>query len=348
MATLSNVKKKFTTVAKWGGLIFGILILIFFLIKLTAFVKEIISPTQPPAPEAKFGKLSPINFPQGIKRNFKYSIDTISGELPVFSQDRINVYKIGVEEPDILAVEKMNTRLSQLGFSSKPEQLSDTVYRWQDSNTLLKSLVLNVYRGEFILTTNFLLDQTLLFSNNIPTDEEATAMAKNFLETLSMYPPDLDENKTKAIRLSVKNGAISEATSISNTKLISVYFFQKDIDGLPIVYPIGNKSTINITIAGGGFDKEIIDARYFYQKITDESSEYSIITAEDAFEKLKKGEAYIVSFDLEKSDVVIKNVYLGFYLGKNIQKYLMPVVIFEGTNNFIAYVSAITDEWIGN
>lgn len=348
MATLSIVKNKFITITKWTIIILGITIGIFLLIKGTFFIKEVISPTPLPGPEAKFGKLPPIFFPQGIKKNFKYSIDTISGNLPVFSSDRTNVYKMGLEEPDILAVEKMNTRVTQLGFNSKPEQLSDTVYRWKNSDTLLKSLVLNVHRGEFNLTTNYLLNQTLLSSQNVSTEEEAISAAKVFLETLSLFPSDLDENKTKAISLSVKNGALSEATSISNTKLISVYFFQKDIDEIPIVYPFANKSTINVTIAGGGFSKEIIDARYFYQKVTDETSTYSIITAEKAFEKLKKGEAYIASFDSEKPDVVIKNVYLAFYMEKRVQKYLIPVVVFEGTNNFVAYTSAITDEWIGN
>lgn len=331
------------TISKWGGLILGIIIGFFLLTKGVFFIKGVISPAKPPPPEAKFGKLPAIIFPAGIKKDFKYSIDTISGELPAFP-DRLNVYKIGEEEPDILAVEKMSKRVLDLGFDPKPEQLSDTVYRWTNSSSLQKSLVLNVHRREFNLISNYLFDKNLLSSQNVSTNEEAISTARNLLESLSFYPEDLDESKTKAIPLSVANGTLSEATSISNTRLISVYFFQKDRDEIPIIYPYGSKSTINVTIAGGGFNKEIIDARYFHQNISDESSTYGVITADQAFEKLKKGDSYIYSFDSKKPDVIIKKVYLGYYVEKRVQKYLMPVVIFEGNNNFFGYVSAVTDE----
>ena len=43
---------------------------------------------------------------------------------------------------------------------------------------------------------------------------------------------------------------------------------------------------------------------------------------------------------------MIKKIYLAYYLSEQRQNYLMPIVIFEGNNNFYAYVQAVQDEWI--
>lgn len=345
MPTLSVVRKDFIKISKWVGLALGASIGIFLLVKGFFFIKEVVSPTPPPPPTVAFGKLAKVYLPEGIKKNFIYSIDTITGDLPTFP-DRTKVYKMDQGEPDILGVERTSQKVASLGFDGKAQQLSDTVYRWRTSEPFLKSLVINVRYSSFNLQTAFLTNQDLLYSKNILNKDEAINQAKSFLYSLSLYPPDLDESKTKTKSLSVKNGVIYDATSISNTDLITVYFFQKDIDGLPIVYPSGTGSTMNFTIAGGGQEQEVVDARFFYQKIANKSATYPLLTSDQAFEKLKKGNAYIASYEGKDLVIVIKKVYLGYYASGRTQNFLMPVIVFEGKNDFVAYVSAVTDGWI--
>ena len=70
---------------------------------------------------------------------------------------------------------------------------------------------------------------------------------------------------------------------------------------------------------------------------------------------------YLINYnEFSASDVVLlqdlrkkrnKSMYEGkqiepSYLENKEQNFLMPVVVFEGDNGFIAYVSAVTDEWI--
>ncbi|MCL5432856.1 MAG: hypothetical protein M1524_01950, partial [Patescibacteria group bacterium] len=74
---------------------------------------------------------------------------------------------------------------------------------------------------------------------------------------------------------------------------------------------------------------------------------YPIKTADESFSDLQRGDAYIVSYDGTDPNIKIKNVYLGYYLGDTEQDYLMPIVVFEGNDNFVAFISAIKNEWLG-
>lgn len=347
MLTLSKVRVEFITVGKWLGLILAILLGIFLLVKGFFLIKEIISPTPLAGPTASFGKLPAIFFPNGIKKNFTYKLDTITGSLPVFP-DRSKVFVMSKIEPDILAVDKANTKASSLGFIPNPEQLSDTMYRWRNGSSPFQNLILNVNMAQLSLSSAFLDDPNVLTANNLPTKEVSITMAKNFLQTLGLYPPVIDENKITTNNSKIDHGIISDASSFSTTELITVYFFEKDKDGLPIVYPRGTVSSMSVTVAGGAYQPQIIDSRFFYQKILDKSATYPIKTAKEAYEELKKGKAYVASNENTNLDIVIKKVYLGYYIEGRPQSVLEPVVVFEGNGNFKAYVPAIKDEWIGN
>lgn len=344
MPTLSIFKTEFITVAKWAGIIFAGVLGIFILIKVVFFIKELVAPTPPPPPTVSFGKLPAIYFPDGIKKRFSYSIDTISGELPSFP-DRTKVYKMTKSGPDILAVEKASEKIKTLGFEEKPEHLSDIVYRWRAVRSPSKNLVLNVKTGAFNLNSSFISDAGLS-AKNIPDQKGAIVIAQNFLKSLSLYPEDIDEEKTKTELFTIKNGVLTKALSLSNTQLISVYFFEKDKDDMQIVYPAGTISSMNLVIGSGERNPQVVDARFSYQKISDKSGTYPIKTAGVAYEQLKKGEARIASHTGDELSIKIKKVYLGFYVEGREQKYLMPVIVFEGNNEYVAYVPAIKDEWI--
>lgn len=348
MPTLSVVKVDFIKVSKWIGIVLAILIAIFLLIKGLFFIKELIWPTPPPPPTVTFGKLPKPYFPEGIKKNFKYTIDTLSGELPKLP-DRTNVYEMGKSEPDILAVQRMTEKAVSLGFNPETEQLSETVYRWRSTGEKpTRVLVVNVLLAEFNLSSDFLSNKDLLSETGALDEAEAINTAKGFLNTLSLFPSDLDELKTKTKLLKLENGLLIEVEKPKDAKIINIYFFQKDINELPIVYPIGGGSSIQLTVAGGRFNNEVIDGRYFYQNITEESGTYPIISAETAFEQLKKGNVFIASHEGQDLNIVIKKVYLAYYASGRSQDFLTPVVVFEGKNNFVAYVPAVTPEWIGN
>ncbi|MBI2621334.1 MAG: hypothetical protein HYW63_01645 [Candidatus Levybacteria bacterium] len=347
MPTLSNFRAKFLSVAKWLGIIIAILVVSFILIRIIFLIKEAVSPTPPPAPTASFGKLPKIFFPEGIKKKFTFTIDTISGELPSFP-DRSNVYKMDKPGPDLLAVQRTMEKAIALDFNSTPQALSESLYRFTAPGPPPKSLVLNINMSSFNLYSSYLSDPGVLSAVNLPNENEAISVAQNFLQTLGFFSEDIDQGKTRTEFYDLNNGILGPVTNISKAKLISVYFFQKDIDDIVIVYPNGNASVMNLVVARGESGPQIVNARFFYQKVLDEGAAYPIKTAQEAFEDLRKGEAYIASYEGTDLNIVIKKVYLGFYVEGRSQDYLLPVIVFEGANDFIAYVSAVKAEWISN
>ena len=125
-----------------------------------------------------------------------------------------------------------------------------------------------------------------------------------------------------------------------------VDFFQANIDNLPIFYDSDLTSTINLLVGKENDGLKIVEAHYSHKNISDESSTYGIKTAAEAFLDIKQGKAYI-AVKPNTNNVSIKNAYLGYYLGNETRDFLMPVIVFQG-DNFVAYVSAVTDEWISN
>ena len=172
--------------------------------------------------------------------------------------------------------------------------------------------------------------------------------ATDFLQKMNSLPDDIDLSQTQATNLSIKNNSLVLATSISNTQLIRVNFNQSDVNGLPIYYQDPNESNISVLVGGGSDKPQIVQATYIHQAIDTQSATYPIKTTNQAFAQLQKGQGYIASYYGTNKKITIRDVLLGYYISKEDQDYLIPIFVFQGDDGFIAYVNAITDEWIGN
>lgn len=339
MPTLSKVTSETRFVLKWATII----IVVILVAKIGIAIKEKLYPSPAPSPTVSFGKLEAIKFPVNSPlKPPKYTLDTISGTFPVFS-DRVKVYKITPNIVSFLSLEKAQSKVSRLDFGTQKSLISENTYQWIDRTTLLRKISFNILSSDFIYSTSFVTDPTIRSINLSQT--EATNIAKTFLEDLSSFPDDIDLTKTKTSLHTIKNYTIEPSDNISKAQIIKVDFFQKDIDKLPIYYP-SLSSTINLLIAGGENNYKVVEAFYTHKNISTESATYPIKTASEAFLELKQGKAYVSSFNEKDTNVLIKNMFLGYYLGKDEQKYLMPIIIFEGDNDFFAYISAVKDEWV--
>jgi hypothetical protein len=347
MPSLSIVRMDFLKIAKWVAIVVGVLITLVVIVKILLVIKNMIMPSPPPTPTVTFGKLPQTYFPEGINKNLTFEVDTISGELPVL-QPAMKVYKMEERGPDILAVQKASDKVKGLGFDSKPEQISDFVYKWKNNTIPARDITLNIKLSEFNLTSSYLESEDLLKTQNFSDKNEPITGAMSFLKSLDFYPEDIDEKKTQVEFFYLNNKQITPTTRIVASNLAEVYFFQKDKDDIPIVYPQGEKSSMKLTVGAGSLMGKVLDAKFSYQKILDESATYPIKTAQQALEDLKNGDAFIISHSSTDEKVLIKNVYPALYYEGRIQKYLTPVIVFEGNNNFRAYVPAIMDEWFDN
>lgn len=187
-------------------------------------------------------------------------------------------------------------------------------------------------------------DPNVISANNLPDPVKAKSDGRNFLSSMSVLTDDIDMENIITTSLSISNGSLIPASSIANTQIIKVDFFQKAIDELPIYYPSYPESTMSLLIAGGQNRHQIVQANFFHQSISDESATYPIKTASEAFEDLKNGNAYI--FSGESEDILVRDISIGYYMSDEKQEYMMPIVVLKGNNNFVAYVSALKNEWV--
>lgn len=346
MASLNKAKKETQKILKWGGIFLAIIFLFSMGTRFLTFVKDSFAP--PPPPQAAFGKLPPIPFPEKIKENISYSLDTLTGFLPNFS-DRAKVYKIISDPPTLLGLDRTRQKVSGIGFKSDGIQIAEDVYQWVDQTpSLQKKITMNIFSSDFSLSSPYLITQSLEKFSVPEEKSRAVEVARSFLSNMSLFPQDIDENKTKTALYSIVDNALIPTAKISNAKIVRVDFFQKDLNGFPIYYDKGVSSTIDFLVGKEGGELKVVSARFFHKNISQTSSTYAIKTASQAFLELQKGKAHIAYKPDNTVEFTIKKVFLGYYIGEDQQEFLMPVVVFEGSNDFVAYVSAVRDEWISN
>lgn len=349
MLTLHKATEYTKMLVKWGIISIAAIFILIFVYRASVSIKEYFYPTPPPPTTVSFGKLPPVSFPiLPSAKSLTYSIDTLTGNLPAFT-DRVTIYKIVVNEPNLLAFKRAKERISKIGFNTPGTALNNTLYRWNDvgNNSLSRSILLDIQTFDFTLSSTFLTNSAIRASENLPNEKDVQSLAQSFLSNISSFPDDIELEKTKITLLSIKNSSVVPATSLSNTELIRVDFFQKDVDKLPIYYPNPPYSTMNVFVAGGDTSAQIVESHFSHRFVdTATSATYPIKTADEAFSELQKGDAYITSSPDSESQISIKNVSLGYYLSDKNPEYLMPIVVFRGDNGFYAYVSAIKDAWI--
>ena len=346
MPTLNKAKKQTQTILRWGGISLFIIFIFLMGVRFLTFVKDILTPPAPPT--ASFGKLDPISFPNQQKENIIYSLDTLSGFLPNFS-DRAKVYKIAPDQPTLLGLNKTRERVSRVDFTLQETQIAQDVYQFSDSDSSLqRKITINIFSSDFTLSSPYLLTPSLQTLTNSNEKDNAIDKAKSFLVDLSLFPEDIDENKTKTSLYSIAEATLIPTSKIAGSKIVRVDFFQKDVDGLPIYYDKGISSTIDLLIGKENNGLKVVNATYFHKNISKNSSTYAIKSASTAFSELRQGKGYVASKPQNLVEISIKKVSLGYYIGELEQELLMPVVVFEGDNDFVAYISAVRDEWINN
>jgi len=347
MTTLHRVTEATKKVLIGFSIGIGSIIFLILLFQVIVGLKASLFPTPPPPPTVSFGKLPQLIFPASkISGNFTYTLNTISGSLPLFP-DRETVYQIQQPQANLLSFSDAQQLLGQNGFTASPKAISESVYSWQQATTPFLVANYNIVNRDFAITSSFATDQNVLAALNLPSQNAAVAIAKQYLANFSTNVDDIDNAKTVVSLFTIQNGALSPALSLSNAKIVQVNFFQKSVNSLPIVYPNSPNSTVEIQIGSGEKNPQVIEAVYTHKIIlTSQSATYPIITAQQAYDALKSGKAYIANYDGTSNSVVIKNIYLAYYLGDTVEKYAMPVIVLQGDNNFYAFVSAITDSQV--
>ena len=345
MLTLTKASEETKLVMRWGIISVIALIILFIIYGMLVSVKNTLFPLPPPKATVSYGPLPPIVFPQGITNAYTYTLNTVSGAFPVFDLNE-NVYPMVYNPPDLLALQNAGKKAQALGFTQGPYEINNQLYEWYANDAAQRHIIINIVNYGFTITANLTADPNIMSANKLPDEAGAVDFVKNYLQNINSYYPDIDESKTKTTLYSLRNNTFYPATSLSDAQIIRVDFFQKNVNNLPIYYEKPGSSIMNFLVSGGSYLPQLVGGSFVYQTPTSDFSTYPLKTAQEAFNELKVGKAYIASYYGASTNITINNIFLAYYIGSSTQKYLMPIIVFQGNNGFYAYVSAITDEWI--
>jgi hypothetical protein len=254
------------------------------------------------------------------------------------------------------------------------------VYEWEELTGIQRRVIFDIVAMNFTLTSEYLGSNTVLRASsfrNVADETAAIPVVQEFLESITLLPSDIDFEKTtspdpefkyltKPQMFTINGGELIPATSLSNAQVVRVDLYQKDIEykltagtkgnlskfqdfeiKMPILYPKPPYSTINFLVASGNTSLEVVSAIYNHHLPNlepEEEATYPIKTAEEAFEDLQAGNAYIAAYSGSDEQILVNKVYMAYYLGESQQEYLMPIIVFEGPNGFFGYVSAVKED----
>jgi len=85
---------------------------------------------------------------------------------------------------------------------------------------------------------------------------------------------------------------------------------------------------------------------YFYRQVDYLNFEtYPLRTAKSAWNLVQSGDAYVLNGKGLK-EAVVREVELAYYDSFDEQKYLQPIYVFKGDNNFMAFVPAVSANYL--
>lgn len=358
--TVVLIQKTAKIVLIGGGSILSLIILF----RIGVLMKDILFPKPPELPNARFGKLPAIPFGEpALTDKFTYAVETITGSLPTLT-DRVNVYKIIHNDTTLLNAKEADRKAAAIDFIDSQgnyiphKALTPTDYEWTDSSDLLpRTLTMDINTYNFVLDSDFLSYPPITQSTYIANQDGGKGLVSRMLNSMNLLSDDIDQKKTTAEILTVKNGTLIPAVSLSTAQIMRINFFQKDIDELPIFYPRYPYSTMDFYVTSRALDiTDVVEGHFSHQqvklpdpKLPDpaDSASYPIKTADEAFKELQAGKGFIANYSGSSKNINITDVSLGYFLGDKKMDYIMPVIVFHGEEGqFYGFVSAIQDSWI--
>lgn len=308
------------------------------------------NPPPPPQPNYGFGSLPEIIFPESNANDYSFQLETVGRQVPSIDQFYMPVFFItNVKPSGFFLPDQARQKASALGFILEPQQLGDTLYRWNKTTPIPAVLNLDIGNNRFDMTVSWETDPGFLSHTARPTPEQATNEIKAELRRAGFLPDDLDNGRVETKLLMYQGGQFLEAPSLSETQFIQVDLFRRSIEFGNMSYPIVSSDPTRGLARGlvssvRDRGKRIVSLEYYHETIDyDNFQTYPYISGPEAWELLNNGHGFVASPPSDgSSTAVVRRVSVAFFDPlDDSQRYLQPIYVFSGDNDFTAYVPAL-------
>lgn len=355
-ATNQSTKPTLTHFTHYGRLAvkYGLIGLVALMVGRTFFSAMIAfwkatHPEPPPPPTVGFGKLPAIEFEKQASdgKPKSYSLELATRDFPDFG-DRAKVFFMPKAPPSLLADEAVKKIASTYDFIFEPEVLDSRTYRWTKSQPIETNIKIDIQNRNFSLGSDYLSRPGLLSNNSLPENFEAVNRVKSFLSAADLLSRDIATSSGKVSYLKSLGGELSEAFSLSDADFVKVDLDRTPISGkYPMVSPDGKSGVVSAILTGAlSGNASIVSMEYHHKEVDYSQVEtYPIRTAASAWKILQAGEGYVVNTG-ENQEALVRKVELAYFDDWKEQDFLQPVYVFQGDDDFLAYVSALDPQFI--
>jgi len=352
MATLTETAYQTRKAINWAILavisyvILRLLWSIFLSVWLTIF------PPKAAPPNHAFGKLPSLQFPVATASPsgaLTFRLETIEGTVPKASESA-TVFFMPKLASNLLALTKATEFAKRLEFTSEPIQETKYIYRFEDTEAPLRKLRYEIVSKNFILRYLYEQDMAVFSERNIPLADAAKLEAKNMLQTYGIYEDDIEKGTSTVQFLKLSGDTLVQTTSLSQADSVRVDFFRAPVAGTTVITPYPGEGSISFVFSGSkNIKKRVLQFAYTFWPIDYQTTAtYGLKPSSAAWTELQNGGGYIARYPKTTNTAVIRKVYLAYYDSIEPQTYLQPVFVFEGDDDFLAYVPAVEATWVEN
>ncbi len=349
MATLTQTAYFSRQAIKYGSIaLVALLILRSIFISFRTYWKKA-HPPPPPPPTYAFGKLPKLKFPPRENLpSLSYKLETISGSLPKQSS-QAKVFFIPQPSSNLLAWDNAKSWARQMGFNREPEATDKFSLRFMTESQPVTTLDVNVLTRNFRFSYDWKADLGIFSQGNPPQEKPAISTAKSFLQSAGALTDDLSQGTAETIYLKLKGGELAKAIFFSESNFAKVNFFRENIENIKVLPPDPKDSNVSLLLGPeGSQNRGIMEAKYIHFPISKQNfATYSLKDISQAWKQLNEGNGFVANLGGNTGGkITIRNAYLAYYDSEEAQNFLQPVFVFEGDNDFFAYVPAISDTWV--
>ncbi len=346
--TLTEVSYYFRKLLPFAILFFILLLILYYVLKLL-FLFLGGQHTNTIYTNTIFGKLNkPIINNATTSAHLKFTIDTIEGK-PVTSTESAKVFFLPESPTHFGSREKVYLMAKIFGFDTNVIQ-----YKLNDKDAVIKddqqTLTVDISNFNFDYEYNIDNNPQVFQNSTTPDSTNSVNKAINFLKLVGRYPEELAQGKTNTIFFSY-NPDLKRMTllnSSDNSNMVEVDFYRADIEQYPIVSPSYFNSQNYVMMVFNGTDYKIIKAQIkFYEKSDTQIGIYPLKSGDLAWQELQEGKGWVIQNSQKQQNIVIKTMFLGYLDPDTYQPYMQPVYVFLGDNSFVAYVPAISSDYLG-
>lgn len=304
-------------------------------------------------PTLAYGQLDALKFIEiPIAGTPKYNLNTKNGRLPSDLPKKMVVYPVKKPSFSYSAAKRAQDDASAIGYSETElvTDLTGDIYRWRDTST---GSQLEIDIGTRSLSIN-----TPIAPNASNFDAGiTTSLGKKLADTFFSKTGRLDDvlygrGTTTVTRGKVLNDKFVTADTIASSVIARVDYFRTIVrdEEYPILGPNAKEGLVYVYVripsADGltALNYPIVSYNQ-WELEPNVSGTYPLITVSEAWDEVKNGRGVISNVTpLEKSiideyqttrvdEILVNEVYIGYYDTPERQNYLQPIYVFEGSYN---------------